>query len=244
MQCSGDVHEANGLGILRPELPDPASVPWRYLGVRSTFEETLSRLEIVLSHLSTLNLKVKPEKCQLFYKKVHYLRYVVTCEGTSLDCEKLRAVSEWPRPETLRNLRGFLGLSGYYWRFLKGYAEFASLLQHLLQSKGAGKKGKKVMRGANPKGDGCIRDKWDSSCETTFLNLKQMLTDATVLEFPDFSHGFVLETDTSFSCLGAVLSQWQENRLVVLWYASRALKPCKRNIQNYFSMKLELLALY
>lgn len=93
MQCSEDVHEANGLGILRPELPDPASVPWRYLGVRSTFEETLSRLETVLSHLSTLNLKVKPEKCQLFHKKVSYLRYVVTCEGTSPDCEKVQAVS-------------------------------------------------------------------------------------------------------------------------------------------------------
>ena len=71
-----------------------------------------------------------------------------------------------------------------------------------------------------------------------------MLTVAPVLGFPDFSCGFILETDASFNGLGAVLSQKQENALVVLGYASRALKPCERNMQNYSSMKLELLALY
>ena len=100
------------------------------------------------------------------------------------------------------------------------------------------------MRGANPKSDGSIRDKWDSSCEAAFVKLKQMLTDAPVLGFPDFSRGFILETDASFSGLGVFLSQQQENRLVVLGYASRALKPCERSMQNYSSMKLELVALY
>ena len=127
---------------------------------------------------------------------------------------------------------------------MKGYAEVAAPLQRLLQGQGSGKKGKKVMRGASPKSDGSIRDKWDSSCEAAFVKLKQMLTDAPVLGFPDFSFGFVLETDAGFSGLGAVLSQQQENGLVVLGYASRALKPCERSMQNYFSMKLELLTLY
>ena len=100
------------------------------------------------------------------------------------------------------------------------------------------------MRGTNPKGDGSIRGKWDSLCEAAFVKLKQMLTDAPVLGFPDFSRGFVLETYASFSGFGAVLSQQQENKLVVLGYASRALKPCERSMQNDSSMKLELLALY
>ena len=60
----------------------------------STFEETLFRLETVLSRLSNLNLKIKPEKCQLFRKKVRYLGHVVTHEGTSPDPDKVRAVSE------------------------------------------------------------------------------------------------------------------------------------------------------
>ena len=112
----------------------------------STFEETLFRLETVLSRLSTLNLKVKPEKCQLFRKKVRYLGHVVTHEGTSPDPEKVRAVSEWPRPITLRDLRGFLSLSGYYRRFLKGYAEVAAPLQRLLQGQEVRRKGKNVRK--------------------------------------------------------------------------------------------------
>ena len=210
----------------------------------STFEETLSRLETVLSRLSNLNLEVKPEKCQLFREKVHYLGHVVTQEGTSPDPEKVRAVSEWPRPETLRDLRGFLGLSGYYRRFMQGYAEVGSPLQRLLQGQEGGRKGKKRRKVKLPESDGGIKEKWDSSCETAFVKLKQMLTEAPVLGFPDFSRGFIVETDASFNGLGAVLSQQQENGLVVLGYASRALKPSERNMQNYSSMKLELLALY
>lgn len=211
----------------------------------STFEETLSRLETVLSRLSSLNLKVKPEKCQFFREKVHYLGHIVTREGTSPDSEKVRAVSEWARPETLRGLRGFLGLSGYYRRFMRGYAEVASPLQRLLQGQEGGSKGK---RGKVPASgtavSSCIKEKWDSSCEAAFVKLKQMLTEAPVLGFPDFSCGFILETDASFSGLGAILSQQQESGPVVLGYASRALRPSERNMQNYSSMKLELLALY
>lgn len=210
----------------------------------STFEETLFRLETVLSRFSNLNLKIKPEKCQLFRKKVPYPWHVVTHEGTSPDPEKVRAVSEWPRPVTLRDLRGFLGLSGYYRRFLKGYAEVAAPLQRLLQGQKGRRKGKKVSKGTHYKGDGSTREKWNSSCETAFAKLKQMLTEAPVLGFPDFSCGFILEIDASFNGLGAVLPQKQENVLVVFGYASRALKPCERNMQNYSSMKLELLALY
>ena len=210
----------------------------------STFKETLSRLETVLSRLSNLNLKVKPEKCQLFREKVHYLGHVVTQEGTSPDPEKVRAVSEWPRPETLRDLRGFLGLSGYYRRFMQGFAEVACPLQRLLQGQEGSRRGKKGKRVKLPESEGGIKEKWDSSCETAFVKLKQMLTEAPVLGFPDFSQGFIVETDASFNGLGAVLSQQQENGLVVMGYASRALKPSERNMQNYSSMKLELLALY
>ena len=71
--------------------------------------ETLSRLETVLFSLSTLNLKVKPEECKLFRKKVHYLGHGVTREGTSPNPEKVWVVSEWLRPDSLRDLRGFLG---------------------------------------------------------------------------------------------------------------------------------------
>ena len=94
---------------------------------RSTFKETLFRLEPVLSNL---NPKFKPEKCQLFANPLPESRGYTREPLLILKrCER----SEWPRPVTLRDLGGFLGLSGYYRRFLKGYAEVAVPLQRLLQ---------------------------------------------------------------------------------------------------------------
>lgn len=209
----------------------------------STFEETLSRLEMVLSRLSKLNLKVKPEKCQLFRTRVRYLGHIVTCDGTSPNPEKIRAVEDWKTPETLRELRGFLGLSGYYRRFIPKYAEIAHPLQCLVRG-GQETTGRKRKKQPTARDERSIKDKWDSSCNDAFNKLKRSLTTAPVLGFPDFNREFILETDASFHGLGAVLSQQQEHGLVVLSYASRGLRPTERNMQNYSSMKLELLALY
>ena len=89
-----------------------------------------------------------------------------------------------------------------------------------------------------------ISNKWNTEWEESFLKLKKVLTEAPVLGFLDFSRSFILETDASLLGLGAVLSQQQETGLVVLGYASRALRPSERNMNNYSSMKLELLALH
>ena len=125
----------------------------------STFGETLFRLETVLSRSLTLNLKVKCEKCRLYRKKVRYLGHVVTYEGTSPDPEKVQAVSEWRRPETSRDLRGFLGLCGYCIRFLKGYEGVAAPLQRLLQGQEGIRGEKNVGKGTHYKGSGNIRER-------------------------------------------------------------------------------------
>ena len=135
-----------------------------------SFEETLSRLEMVLSRLSKLNLKVKPEKCQLFREKVRYLCHIVTSEGTCPDPEKVRAVVDWKRPETLRELRGFLGLSGYYRRFLPKYAAIASPLHNLLRGhESVRRKGKKKLVVDEERS---VKAKWDDPCEEAFTQLK------------------------------------------------------------------------
>ena len=207
----------------------------------ASFEETLQRLDTVLSRLSTLNLKVKPEKCQLFKTKVNYLGHVVTSEGTVPNPEKIRAVKEWPRPETEKGLRGFLGLSGYYRRFVQGYAKIAAPLHNLLkvpEDKKGASKGKMRHRKTQE-----IQTPWNQECENAFISLKQALTSPPLLGYPDFRLPFILETDASYLGLGAVLSQVQESKKIVVAYASRSLKPNERNMQNYSSMKLELLAL-
>lgn len=199
-----------------------------------TFEETLERLNMVLSRLKENNLKIKPEKCQLFKEKLRYLGHCISSEGMLPDDDKIKAITDWPKPKTDTELRGFLGITSYYRRFVPLYAKIASPLQNLL--KGNSKKGKKKHR---PLGVGA----WDESCDTAFEELKRKLTSAPILGHPDFTKPYVLEIDASFNGLGAVLSQYQDNRRVVLCYASRALRNNEKNMQNYSSMKLELLAL-
>ena len=206
----------------------------------STFEETLQRLDTVLSRLTTLNLKVKPEKCQLFRTKVHYLGHIVSSQGSSPNPEKIRAVQEWPRPVTERDLRGFLGLSGYYRRFVPGYARIAAPLHNLLKTPEGSTNTKKHSRRSTSRN---IQPQWSMECEEAFTSLKQALVSPPVLGYPDFRLPFILETDASYLGLGAVLSQVQGKTKIVIAYASRSLKPTERNMQNYSSMKLELVAL-
>ena len=88
-----------------------------------------------------------------------------------------------------------------------------------------------------------FKDKWTPACTEAFETLKHKLTSAPVLGFPDFETPFILEVDSSLEGIGAVLSQKQNGRTVVLGYASRSLKPSEKNMKNYSSMRLELLGL-
>jgi transposase InsO family protein len=209
----------------------------------SSFEQMIERLDMVLSRLSRNRLKAKPEKCHLFFTTLHFLGHVVTEEGIATDPEKIRAVQEWTRPKSETELRGFLGLAGYYRRYVPNFANVAAPLhailggQHQKQKKTKKKSRDKVV---NPVWPGC----WSPACEKAFETLKLRLTTAPILGYPDFTKPFILETDASLDGLGAVLSQKQENGVVVLGYASRGLRGSERNMENYSSMKLELLALY
>lgn len=151
------------------------------------FEETLDPLDMVLSRLKSANLKVKPSKCQLFKKQLRYLGHVVSKVGILPDPEKTAAVNMWAKPKTETELRGFLCIAGYFRRFVKDFAKIADPLHSLLH--GPGKRSKKSNR--KPLGIGA----WDSSCDAAFQQLKQKLTEAPVLSYPDFKHPFVLEVD-------------------------------------------------
>lgn len=103
-----------------------------------------------------------------------------------MDNSKVQAVLEWPIPSNLKQLRGFLGLTGYYRRFIQGYASIALPLTDLLKK------------------DSFL---WNDQAAAAFHNLKRALTVAPVLSLPDFSKPFILETDASEYGIGAVLSQ-------------------------------------
>ena len=185
----------------------------------STFETHLERLKLVFERLIQANLKLKPSKCQLFRREVRFLGHVVSSKGIAADPEKIRAVANWPRPRNLHEVRGFLGLSGYYRRFIESYSSIAKDLHKLTE-----------------KGQPFV---WQAEQETAFQTLKERLVTAPILASPTDDGMYVLDTDASQVGLGAVLQQQQGDRLVVIAYASRLLSATER---NYSTTKRETLA--
>uniref|UniRef100_A0A3P9K638 ribonuclease H n=1 Tax=Oryzias latipes TaxID=8090 RepID=A0A3P9K638_ORYLA len=202
----------------------------------SSIEQHLQRLDQVFSRLDAQGLKVKLSKCQFFQKQVKYLGHVVSAEGVSTDPEKAAVVRDRRRPANLADLRSFLGFASYYRRFIAGFAKIASPLNRLVaRLLPPGRKGK------TPKKP--VDEFWDTECEQSFQELKTALTTTPVLAYADFQKPFVLEVDASHAGLGAVLSQEHGGKLRPVAFASRSLKPAEKNMNNYSSMKLELVAL-
>lgn len=199
-----------------------------------TFEEHLQHLRYVFSTFEKHGLKLKPSKCHLFREEVPYLGHVISAEGVATDPEKISAVRDWPTPSTVKQLQAFLGLAGYYRRFIEKFAQIAAPLYDAVQL-GNGKSTEKKKTAK--------KLRWTEDCEKAFQTLKDKLTSAPILSFADFSKPFILHVDASNEGLGAVLSQEGDGRAHVIAYASRRLKPSERNMENYSSRKLELLAL-
>ena len=197
------------------------------------FEDHLQSLDLVFGKLQEHGLKLKPEKCELFKSEVKYLGHILSKEGLKTDPDKTVAVKDWSRPHTLQELRRFLGFSSYYRRFVSDFAKIAAPLHNLVGLVAKQNKGKKAS----------ISKLWSESHEEAFLTLKEKLTTTPVLAYPDFSSSFILETDASSQGFGAILSQVQNGKQRVIAYASRGLRDSERKIDDFSSMKLELMAM-
>ncbi|KAL5570641.1 hypothetical protein UlMin_027216 [Ulmus minor] len=162
-----------------------------------TKEEHEEHLRITLRTLEEHKLYAKFSKCEFWLDKVHFLRHVVSKDGVSVDPAKIEAVSKWPAPTNVTEIRSFLGLAGYYRRFVEGFSSLAAPLTALT------KKGKKY--------------EWTEKCEESFQELKRRLTSAPILMIPNGEEGFVIYSDASKIGLGAVLMQNGK----VIAYASR-----------------------
>ena len=191
----------------------------------------LQHLEGVFHRLWKHGLKLRLDKCKLLQSEVKFLGHVVDQAGVRPDPDKIRAVQEWPVPTTVRETRAYLGLAGYYRRYVPAFAAMARPLNNLLVGIPSD------ARAHHQKID------WTPECQISFDALKAALTQAPVLAYADFSKPFVVYTDASNQGLGAVLAQVQDNKERVIAYASRSLHPTEQNDANYSSFKLELLAL-
>ena len=174
-----------------------------------SFELHLKHIETVFQRLSEAGLKLRPDKCHFGRRNVHYLGHVIDKTGISPDPAKIKAVSEYPTPPTLKDLRAFLGLSGYYRRFIRNYAHMALPLYSQT------KKG--------------VPFRWTSRCEMAFNSLKTALTTPPVLAYPDHTQPFKVYTDASSFALGGVQSQDLDGSERVICYVGRSLNSAERN---------------
>ncbi|XP_058784061.1 uncharacterized protein LOC131658827 [Vicia villosa] len=151
-----------------------------------TFHDHLVHLQVVFDLLKANSFYAKMSKCVFAVDKVDYLGHVISVGGVAPDPEKVKAILDWPPPRSLTTLRGFLGLTGFYRRFVRNYATLAAPLTDLLRSN---------------------KFTWGTEASLSFAELKRQMTGMPVLVLPDFTKTFVVETDASGVAIGAVLSQ-------------------------------------
>ena len=192
-----------------------------------TPEEHIDRLRSVFQKLDQAGLHLKPSKCEFFKKRVEYLGHIVSENGIETNPKKIKAIVDWPRPQTVTQMCSFLGFCNYYHKFIHRYAQIAKPLYKLIS--GDKTKAKQV------------HIVWNKDCEHAFKTLKDVCSRTPVLAYANYSKPFRVHTGALEMGLGAVLYQAQNDGTTrVIAFASRNLSNSE---QRYHSSKLEFLAL-
>ena len=162
-----------------------------YLDDIIVYAETLQlhndKLREVFARLRFHNLKLQPDKCEFLRKEVSYLGHKLSAQGLRPDPEKIYAVMKFSTPTNTREIKQYLGLCSYYRIFIPNFRKIAKPFTELLKKNAP--------------------FEWNQRTEDAFVSLKEILTTEPLLQYPDFSKPFVLNTDASNEALGAILSQ-------------------------------------
>lgn len=189
-----------------------------------TFEQHLTDLQNVFQALSTAKLTLKASKCQFCRKEMRYLGHIITQQGIKPDPDLIKSVTQFPQPQKVKDVQSFLGLTGYYRKFIRNYAKIAEPLLKQLRN--------------NQRNNHHLQ--WSPECTQAFETLKNKLTNAPIMNTPNFEHPFILELDACEYGLGAVLTQEYDGGKYVIAYGSRTLNPAER---NYGATEREALAI-
>ncbi|GJW32644.1 putative reverse transcriptase domain-containing protein [Tanacetum coccineum] len=176
-------------------------------------QEHEEHLKLILELLKKEELYAKFSKCEFWIPKVQFLGYVIDSEGIHVDPAKIKSIKDWASSKSPTEIRQFLGLAGYYRRFIEGFSKIAKPMTKLTQKK--------------------VKFVWGDKQEAAFQLLKQKLCSAPILALPEGSEDFIAYYDASKKGLGVVLMQREK----VIAYASRQLKIHKK---NYTTHDLEL----
>ena len=172
-------------------------------------EEHENHLRTTLQILREKKLYAKLSKCEFWLDSVAFLGHVINKDGVSVDPQKIEAVVDWPRPTNVTEVRSFLGLAGYYRRFVKDFSKLAMPLTQLTQKN--------------------VPFDWNEQREAAFQELKTRLVTAPILTLPNGTDGFQVYSDASYKGLGCVLMQ--NGRVIA--YASRQLRPHEKNYPTH-----------
>ncbi|GJU12770.1 putative reverse transcriptase domain-containing protein [Tanacetum coccineum] len=176
-------------------------------------QEHAEHLKLILELLKKEQLYAKFSKCEFWIPKVQFLGHVIDSQGIHVDPAKIESVKDWASPKSATEIRQFLGLAGYYRRFIEGFSKIAKPMTKLTQKK--------------------IKFEWSDKAEAAFQLIKQKLCSAPILALPEGNEDFIAYCDASIKGLGAVLMQREK----VIAYASRQLKIHEK---NYTTHDLEL----
>ena len=188
----------------------------------SSWPDHMQHLRAVIQRLQGAGLTVKPRKCQLGMTKCIYLGHIVGGGQVEVETAKVQAIQEFGVPRTKKEVRSFLGLTGYYRKFIPSYSSVASPLTDLTRK--------------------CMPNQvvWTPECAAAFEKLKSLLCSAPVLQAPNFEKQFIVQTDASERGVGAVLSQLDESGADhPVAYFSRKLLPRE---ERYSTVEKECLA--
>jgi hypothetical protein len=182
-----------------------------------TLDQHVHHLEQVLQLLAQARWQVKQSKCSFAKHNIDYLGHVISASGVSTDPSKIQAIQQWPIPKNIKQLRSFLGLTGYYRKFVRNFGVISKPLTELLKK------------------DTLLS--WTSQHDTAFTTLQLALVLAPVLALPNFAKPFQLEIDASDTCIGVVLLQDKHP----LAFVSKALGPRTRGLSTYEKEYLAIL---
>lgn len=180
-----------------------------------TKEDHAEHLRIVLTRLREHQLYAKFSKCEFWLDTITFLGHILSAEGVAVDPSKVKDILEWKPPTTVHQVRSFLGMAGYYRRFIPDFSKIAKPITELLKNH--------------------VKFVWSSECNKAFEELKKLMTTAPVLAQPNIEKAFDVYCDASGIGIGCVLMQ--EGRVIA--YASRQLK---RHEEHYPTHDLELAA--
>nr|GFA90058.1 putative reverse transcriptase domain-containing protein [Tanacetum cinerariifolium] len=238
-----DVHRLPGVKQTNGKEPLPTAMPFGLTNTPAVFMDLMNRvckpyldkfvivfiddiliyskdekeheehLKTILELLKKEELYAKFSKCEFWIPKVQFLGYMIDIQGIHVDPAKIESVKDWASPKSPKEIRKFLGLAGYYRRFIEGFSKIAKPMTKLTQKK--------------------VKFEWGDKQEAAFQLLKQKLYSAPILALPEGCEDFIVYCDASNKGLGAVLMQIEK----VISYASHQLKIHEK---NYTTHDLEL----